>query len=96
MEPSHHNWKHTGAKVLSRALEIKDRGIPPEGARFILSLGIHEEDRQRTLDLLSRQQQGRLTPEESDELASYIEADNFLSILKAKAILVLEQAGQEP
>ena len=95
MEPSHHISKHTGAAVLSRALDVKNGKMPP-GVRFILSLGIRYQDKQRTLfDLLSRQQQGHLTTEEHEELASYIEADNFLSILKAKALLALKRAGQE-
>jgi len=95
MEPSHHISKHTGATVLSRALDVKNREMPPEGARFILNLGIRDEDKKRTLDLLSRQQQGHLTAEENEELASYIEADNILSILKAKALVALKRAGQE-
>jgi len=94
MELPHHISKHTGAAVLSRALDLKNREMPPEGARFILNLGIRDEDKQRTLDLLSLQQQGHLTTEEHEELASYIEADNVLSILKAKALLVLKRAGQ--
>ncbi|MGE3819996.1 MAG: hypothetical protein AB7I30_11200 [Isosphaeraceae bacterium] len=70
--------------------------MPPEGARFILNLGIREQDKQRTLDLLTRQQEGRITAEERAELDSYIQADNVLSILKAKALLALKNAGQEP
>jgi hypothetical protein len=88
--------KHTGATVLSRALDTKNREMPPEGARFILNLGIRDEEKQRTLDLLARQQQGGLTIDEQEELASYIEADNILSILKARALLALKRAGQEP
>jgi hypothetical protein len=34
--------------------------------------------------------------EEREELESYIQADNLLSILKAKALLALKKAGQEP
>ncbi len=71
------------------------QGDAPEGARFILNLGIRDEDKKRTLDLLSRQQQGHLTAEEKEELASYIEADNFLSILRAKALVALKRAGQK-
>ena len=88
--------KPTGATVLSRALEMKGATVPPEGARFILNLGIREQDKQRTLDLLEKQQQGRITADERDELESYIQADNVLSILKAKAMLALKAAGQEP
>jgi hypothetical protein len=31
-----------------------------------------------------------------DELESYVQADNMLSILKAQAILALKQAGHKP
>jgi hypothetical protein len=88
--------KPTGATVLSRALETKGGTVPPEGARFILNLGIREQDKQRTLQLLESRQRGHITDEERDELESYIQADNVLSILRAKALLALKAAGQEP
>lgn len=96
MQPQTATAKPTGATVLSRALETKGGEVPPEGARFILSLGIRDQDKQRTLELLQKQQEGDITAEERDELESYVQADNVLSILKAKAILALKQAGQEP
>jgi len=70
--------------------------VPPEGARFILDLGIAEDDKKRTLELLAKQQEGRITAQEREELESYVQADNMLSILKAQAILALKKAGQEP
>jgi hypothetical protein len=88
--------KPTGATVLSRALDVKGREIPPEGARFILDLGIRDEDKRRILDLLAKQQDGRITDDEREELESSIQADNMLSILKARALLALKRAGQEP
>ena len=96
MQPHLGATKQTAATVLSRALESKGREVPPEGARFILNLGIREEDKTRTLDLLAKQQQGGITNDEADELESYIQADNMLSILKARALLALKVAGQEP
>ena len=89
-------FKKTGATVLSRALEIKGGRVRPEGARFILDLGIREEDKKRTLELLAKQQKGPITAEEREELESYVQADNLLSILKAQALLALKKAGQEP
>ena len=88
--------KKTGATVLSRALEMRSGDIPPEGARFLLGLGIREEDRERMLELLAKQQRGEITAAEREDLESYVEADNVLSILKAHAILALKKAGQEP
>jgi hypothetical protein len=96
MQPKLGNAKKTGATILSRALETKGGNVPPEGARFILDLGIREEDKKRMLKLLEKQQKGRITAAERDELESYVQADNMLSILKARAILALKKAGQEP
>ena len=96
MQPNLGTVKTTGATVLSRALEIKGRDVPPEGARFILDLGIREEDKKRTLELLAKQQKEPITVEEREELESYVQADNLLSILKAQAILALKKVGQEP
>jgi hypothetical protein len=88
--------KKTGATVLSRALELRRGGVSPEGARFLLGLGIREEDRERMLELLAKQQRGPITPAEREDLESYVEADNVLSILKAQALLALKRAGQKP
>jgi hypothetical protein len=94
LDPS--SAKKTGATVLSKALESKGGRVPPEGARFILDLGIRTRDKKRMCALLTKQQEGRITVAEKDELESYVQADNVLSILKARAILVLKRAGQEP
>jgi hypothetical protein len=96
MQPDLGHAKQTGATILSRALEPKGGNVPPEGARFILDLGIREEDKKRMLKLLEKQQKGRITAGEKDELESYVQADNVLSILKARALLALKQAGQAP
>jgi hypothetical protein len=96
MQPNLGTAKQTSATVLSRALEIRGGTVPPEGARFILELGIREEDKKRMLKLLEKQQKGRITAAERDELESYVQADQILSILRAQAILALKKAGQEP
>jgi hypothetical protein len=95
MRPELGRSQTNGATVLGRALEFKDGSFPPEGARFILSLGIKEADKKRMLKLLARQQEGRIKPEELIELESCVQADNLLSILKAHAMLALKQAGQK-
>lgn len=86
--------KKTGATVLSRALEMSGGAGQAEGARFVLGLGIREEDRQRMLDLLAKQQSGEINDGETEDLASYIEADNVLSVLRAQALLALKRTLQ--
>ncbi len=78
---------------MSRALESKEGGIPPEGARFILDLTIRDEDKCRAVELLAKQQASSLAADEREELESYVQADNVLSILKAQALLALKKAG---
>jgi hypothetical protein len=96
MQTNLRSTRTTSAMVLSRALRLKGEPIPPEGARFILSLGISAADRKRTLKLLERQREGTANALDREELESYVQADNLLSILKAQAILAIQQAGQEP
>jgi hypothetical protein len=96
MQPKLKAPKKTSATILSRALELKSGHVPPAGARFILSLGIREEDKERMLELLAKQQRGKITDEEAQELETYVQADSILSVLKAKAIVALKKAGEEP
>jgi hypothetical protein len=96
MQANLKSTRTTSAMVLSRALRMKGQRIPPEGARFLLNLGISSADKKRTLKLLERHREGRASARDREELESYVQADNLLSILKAQAILALEEAGQEP
>ena len=95
MQPKLRASKTTSATILSRALELKSEGVPPAGARFILGLGIREKDQERMLKLLAKQQRGKITDEEVEELESYVQADRILTVLKAKAIVALKKAGEE-
>ena len=70
--------------------------MPPDGARFILDLGVRAEDKKRCNALLAKRQRGKLTAREAADLESYIQADNMLSILRAQALLALKKAGQGP
>ncbi len=88
--------KKNGAMILSHALENKGGNLPPEGARFILNLGIREEDKKRLLELLAKHQSGQITAEELEDLESHVEADNVLSVLKAQAVLALKKGGRKP
>jgi hypothetical protein len=82
--------------VLGRALEIDGGDMPPAGARFILNLGVREPDRLRMLELLASRQEGTINATEAEELEAYIQANRMLSILRAKALVALKNAGQEP
>ena len=38
---------NTSAAILTRAIELKSGGMPPEGARYILSVTIRDKDKKR-------------------------------------------------
>lgn len=44
---------------------------------------------QRALDLLQRNRENRLTPEEKTEMEAFIQMDHFMTMLKAKSRLKL-------
>jgi len=53
MQPNLGAAKKTSAAVLGRALQTKGGIVPPEGARFILDLGIREDDKKREMGVSS-------------------------------------------
>jgi hypothetical protein len=71
----------------------RDDEIDAEAARFILSLGFSAETQQRIQELLKKNREEELTPEEQEELDRYLKSDNHLAILKLKARLSLTRAG---
>ena len=70
MQPKLRASKKTSATILSHPLELKSGDVPPAGARCILGLGIRAEDKERMLELLAKQQRGKITGEEAEELES--------------------------
>ena len=96
MRPNLETAKPTSSTILGRALEIKGGKVTPEGAPIHPRAG-HPRGRQEA----AAQAPGETTKGADhrrgrDELESYVQADQILSILRAQAILALKKAGQEP
>lgn len=53
-----------------------------------------DDDKKRMLDLLMKQQEGKITAAEVEELEAYVRTDNVLLILNAKARLALRTAEE--
>jgi hypothetical protein len=71
--------------ILARVLGNEKGQLPPDVARYILTLGFGEPDKARMHDLAVRNQEGALAPAEKEELFAYAKAGTLLSILKSKA-----------
>lgn len=88
--------KLSAVSILSRALENKGEGGSVEGARYILNLSIRAEDQAKMINLMSKNQEDKLTPDEKKQLSAFIEAEGVIAILKARAMATLKRAGEEP
>jgi hypothetical protein len=75
--------------ILMRVLCNEEGKLPPDVARYFLTLGFSERDKARAHDLVVRNQGGALSPAEKEELFAYCKAGTLLSIFKNKARLVL-------
>jgi hypothetical protein len=71
--------------ILARFLTNGDRPLPKTLARYILDLTISERDKARMHDLVVRNQNDELTPDEKKEMHDFGKAGDVLAILKSKA-----------
>lgn len=82
----------SGVTILSRILTSNREGLPPELARYILGLDFSTEDRVRMRELAAKNRRGELSPQELEELDSYITAGDILAIWQSKARQALQQS----
>ena len=59
--------------------------LPPEVARYVLTLGFSDHDKSRMHQLAIRNQEDAVDPAEKEELFAYVKAGSLLSILKSRA-----------
>jgi hypothetical protein len=77
--------------ILERVVK-PDRGdFPPELARHILSFDFPPADHARYAELSAKASEGQLSSEERSELEDYLNVNDFLTLIKAKAEASLRQ-----
>ena len=76
--------------ILARVLGNDQDHLPPEMARYFLTLGFSDRDKTRMHELTVRNQEDGLSATEKEQLFSYAKAGTLLSILKSKARRVLK------
>ena len=81
------------AAIFAHLWETGNGGLTPTLARPIVKLGFPKEDQARMHELAVKNQEGRLSPQESDELDNYIRVGDLLAILQSKARKFLQQRG---
>jgi hypothetical protein len=71
--------------VLERMMRAGIADIPPEAARYFLSLDFSDADQDRLDELSQHAREGSLTSAEREELDDLIRLADFLAILQSKS-----------
>jgi hypothetical protein len=79
--------------LLDRILDPLSRCLDAESARRVVEFRIDPTVQARVDVLAERANEGLLTPEERAEYEAYINADDFIAILKLKARRYLGENG---
>jgi hypothetical protein len=77
--------------VFSRLLMNAKREMSPQLARYLLGLGFPDADQDRMQQLAEKNQAGSLSPNEREELFSYVKAGHLLAILHSQARKALKK-----
>jgi hypothetical protein len=78
------------AAIFARLWETREGGLTPELARHVLKLRFSDNDIARMHELAARNQQGELSPAETDELDNFVRVGDLLAILQSKARKLLK------
>jgi hypothetical protein len=73
------------AAIFSRIFVDGRRSLTPELARHILTLEFSDDDKTRMHELAVKNQEGRISSEELQDLDSYIKVADLVAILQSKA-----------
>jgi hypothetical protein len=82
------------AAILARVIQPDHDDLPPAAAKALLKLEFTTEDQQRMHDLAVKNQSGKLTAAEENELNDYQRVGRLLDLLGAKARISLKKRSQ--
>jgi len=83
----------TETDILDEVIQSGEPSLSAEVARSILELQFSDDAVQRMQNLLDRNNQGVLTPEEEAELECFRRVGLFIDMLQSKARLSLKNSG---
>jgi hypothetical protein len=84
----------TEAAILSRLIRPDRDDLSLELAQAILAFDYDEKDLKRMHELAVRNQDGKLTTDEEEELDSYRRVGYFVELMRSKARLTLKRHGR--
>jgi hypothetical protein len=77
------------AAIWARLIQSQPEDLTRDTARYLLSLGFAESDRDRMQELADKAQAGVLPENEAAEFDSYLHIGNLLAVMQSKARVVL-------
>ena len=77
--------------IWERVIRPERGDLPPDAARFFLSLAFEPDDLGRIHELAVKNQDGTLTPEEAEALHNYRQVGLQIDLLRSKARLAMQQ-----
>ena len=86
--------KNSNGILLDRILEPVSSSLNEEAAQKLLGLKADRKTQARVSKLAEKCNEGELTPEERREYETYLLANHFIAILKARARILLARKGQ--
>jgi hypothetical protein len=75
----------TEISIFGRILNDPKNKMSPDLARYVLRLGFNKGDQARMQELATKNQEGRIPPEEREELMNYVHAGHLLALLHSQA-----------
>jgi hypothetical protein len=78
---------HSGgdAAILARLIRPRNNDLRAPDAKAFLNIRIEGDELARLQDLLARNQDGNLSPDDKADLESYLRVSAFLDLMHAKA-----------
>lgn len=73
-----------------------NHGLSSGLARTLLDLKFSEKERERMHELAMKNQEGKLSKQEGEELDNYVKVGDLLAILQSKARKLLKQTPAVP
>ena len=86
--------KNSNGILLDRILEPVSSSLNEEASQKLLGLKADRKTQARVSKLAEKCNEGELTPEERREYETYLLANHFIAILKARARILLARKGQ--
>jgi hypothetical protein len=83
------------AAILMRVIQPNQDDLSPAAARALLKFDFPAEDRERMHELAVKNQAGKLTAAERQELEGYLRIGRLLDLLGAKARLSLKKRERQ-